>query len=310
LRPWLSRLHGIWSHLVALALTSALAGTFSAPYGAYHFGHVQMYFILANMIAVPITASLVMPAGLVALALMPLHLEFLALAPMRWGISAIIWVAHACSDLPAATLSVPHIPVEGLAILSFGLAWIGLWRTRLRLLGLLPILAGLASPLVVALPDVLVAADARLIGYHSGGQLLLLKTNGGSEFTQDAWQQYWNTPDPVGLDCASKNCLLASAEGGASAILVRGETDPSLCAAALLISAEPIRLQCREPVAWVDRFSVWRDGAHAIWLGPGPIRILTDREARGDRPWVIGLPTAGRVPPGTVTAKTDDVPTD
>ena len=33
-------------------------------YGAYHFGHVQLYFVLANMVAVPLTAMWVMPAGL------------------------------------------------------------------------------------------------------------------------------------------------------------------------------------------------------------------------------------------------------
>ncbi|HEY0183581.1 MAG TPA: ComEC/Rec2 family competence protein, partial [Rhodopila sp.] len=97
LRPWLRRLHGqSWqrrfaSHLVALALTSALAGSASAPYGAYHFGHVQIYFILANMIAVPLTAMWVMPAGLIALLLMPLHLEALALVPMGWGAEAVLW---------------------------------------------------------------------------------------------------------------------------------------------------------------------------------------------------------------------------
>jgi competence protein ComEC len=91
LRPWLRRLHGIsWhrrfaSHLVALALTSALAGSASAPYGAYHFGHVQVYFVLANMIAVPLTALWVMPVGLIALLLMPLRLEALALVPMWLG---------------------------------------------------------------------------------------------------------------------------------------------------------------------------------------------------------------------------------
>jgi competence protein ComEC len=48
-------------HLVALALTSALAGTFSAPFAAYHFGRIQIYYVLANLLAVPITAMWVMP---------------------------------------------------------------------------------------------------------------------------------------------------------------------------------------------------------------------------------------------------------
>ena len=90
LRPALRTLrgNGSWqrrfaSHLVALALTSALAGTASAPFGAYHFGRVQVYFVVANMIAVPLAALWVMPAGLVALLLLPFGLDWLAFA--RWA---------------------------------------------------------------------------------------------------------------------------------------------------------------------------------------------------------------------------------
>src|SRR6202034_4833727 len=106
------------SHLVALALTSALAGTASAPYGAYHFGQVQIYFVLANMVAVPLTAFWVMPLGLLALVLMPLGLglDRLAMLPMGWGIEAVIWVARTASALPAATVPVGHPPAGGLAL--------------------------------------------------------------------------------------------------------------------------------------------------------------------------------------------------
>ena len=40
----------------------------------------------------------------------------------------------------------------------------------------------------------------------------------------------------------------------------------------------------------VDRFAVWRNGPHAIWLGPGGARVVSDRSVRGDRPWVPPLP--------------------
>ena len=109
LRPWLHRLRGeslrrrFGGYLLALALTSALAGTASAPYGAYHFGRVQVYFVLANMAAVPLTAFWVMPAGLLALALMPFRLEFLLLKPMGWGAEAIVWVARTTASWPDAT---------------------------------------------------------------------------------------------------------------------------------------------------------------------------------------------------------------
>jgi competence protein ComEC len=197
LRPWLRRLHGksvvrrVGSHVVALALTSALAGSASAPYGAYHFGHVQVYFVLANMVAVPLTAMWVMPAGLIALFLMPLHLEALALVPMGWGAEAILWVARTTAALPAATFDVRHIPAWGLMVFSVGLAWLGLWQTRRRLAGIVLMCLGLASPLADRPPDILVSADARLIAVRTPAGAFLQRISGGSKFTRDAWAQYW-----------------------------------------------------------------------------------------------------------------------
>ena len=71
------------------------------------------------------------------------------------------------------------------------------------------------------------------------------------------------------------------APGGPSARLVRGVPDGSECGHDLVVSAEPLRLGC--PVAVIDRFSVWREGAHVAWLGPEGVRVLSDRGARGDR---------------------------
>jgi competence protein ComEC len=315
LRPWLSALHGdgaAWrwlaGHVAALALTSALAGTFSAPYAAYHFGQIQIYFILANMVAVPITAVLVMPAGLIALVLMPLHLGFLALVPMGWGISAILWIARTVAALPAATLMVPHLPGWGLVVFSLGLGVAGIFRTRLRLVGVPLMLLGLVAPVWEVPPDILVSADARLIALRQGGRMLVQKGSGASGFTLDAWRQYWAIPVPQILGCATAHCLLQPRSGGEGAVLVRGAVDEGLCGAGLLISAEPIRLRCPELVTWIDRFTVWREGAQAVWLGASGAVVVSDRSVRGERPWVLGPPLAGKVPAGTVPALVEPLP--
>ncbi len=315
LRDRLAALHGdgaqwrrLAGHVTALALTSALAGTFSAPYGAYHFGHVQLYYVLANMVAVPLTAMLVMPAGLIGLALMPLHLEALAWVPMGWGLGLINRIAHAVADLPQATVAVSHMPAWGLAVFSLGLAWFGLWRTRIRMAGLAAMLAGLASTSTATPPDILMSADGRLIGYRESGVFLIQKASGGAGFVQDSWQQYWAAPAPIPLACASSVCLLQPRVPGTAALLLHGTTDASQCNADLLISAEPIRLRCANKVPIVDRFSVWRRGAHAIWLGRDGVTILSDRADRGERPWVLALPLAGRVPAGTTPALAEILP--
>ncbi len=315
LRPWLLRLQaapiwgeGTWGrrlalHVAALALTSLLAGTASAPYGAYHFGRVQVYFVVSNMVAVPLTALWVMPAGLIALALMPFGLEVLALVPMGWGTGAILWIAHTAADLPASTFAVPHMPAWGLGVLSLGIAWVGIWRTRWRLAGVAGIALGLASPAFDHPPDMLVSADARLIALRVSGEAFVQRTAGGSRFVQDAWQQYWAVaemepmPGELGADapgeadivtCDPGGCRLRPHPDGVSALLLRGAAHSPFCAeVAVVVSAEPARDACPGLApTLVDRFTVWREGAAAIWLEPGGARVLTDRAERGDRPWV------------------------
>ena len=321
LRPFLSRLHGdgIWrrrlaGHIVALALTSALAGTASAPYGAYHFGHIQLYYVFANMLAVPVTAFLVMPAGMLAFLLMPFHLEALALVPMGWGIEAILWIGHAVAGWPAAVLAVPHMPPWGLAVFSLGLAWLGIFRGRLRLAGIVAILLGVLSPMTAPTPDILLSADGRLLAVRVEGRAYVQATGGASRFTRDAWLQLWAVKDadklPVvgyaadgAIACGRTMCSIDIKDR--TTRLLRGS---EFCQADLLISAEPIRHYCAPTIPLVDRFSVWRDGAHAIWIDAAGVRILSDRAHRGDRPWVPRAVARSRVPPGLTMAPSEKLP--
>ncbi len=304
LRPWLRRLRGegglagrALGFVAGLALTSALAGTASAPFGAYHFGRVQLYFVLANMVAVPLTALWILPLGLLALALMPLHGEALALVPMGWGEVAVLWIARHVAALPDATLAVPHIPGWGLALVAGGGAWLGLWRTRLRLAGVAVLAAGLASPLLARPPDALVSPDARLIGLRTLSGVFVQAGRGADRFTREAWEQVWAAgparPVPAmgsegALACDDAACRWR-APGGMLVWVARAAPGPEACAAAIVLAAMPVRLRCPpggdRPVAVIDRFSVWREGAFAVWLNPGGARVVSEQTVRGDRPW-------------------------
>jgi competence protein ComEC len=294
--------------LAALAATAALAGSFSAPFGAYHFGQVQLYNVLANVLAVPITAFLVMPAGLLALLLMPLHAEVVALLPMGWGVAALLWVAHTVASWPAATVLVPHMPPFGLGLLALGLAWAGLWRTRVRRLGWLLVAAGLASPALAPPPDLLLAADGRMLGFRDAtGVHLLVQGGGVDRFTLDAWRTLWRVRWVEPLGCGSVPCPLRPRPGAPAAVLVEAKPPASACAGAgAIVSLEPVRLSCGPGVPVIDRFSLWRQGAYALWLRRDGVRVLSDREARGVRVWVppraakqalpAGLPMAPALP--------------
>jgi competence protein ComEC len=314
LRPWLRRLHGeggagrrIVSHVAALALTSLLAGTASAPFAAYHFGHVQLYFIVANMLAVPLVAFWVMPAGMLALALMPFGLAWLALWPMGWGIAVVLWVARGVSAWPAATLPVAHLPLWGLLLVALGMAWAGLWRSRLRLAGL-PVLAlGLLSPLFAHPPDVLVSADARLIALRTPGGMWLSSRGSPSGFTLDAWERYWNRL-PTVVGCAGGACVLRPRPDAVAALLLT-DTASACAGGAVILAAEPLHGRCDGAgVPVIDRFSVWRNGAYAVWLGSAGVEILSDRDVRGVRPWVPTPPGRHHAAAGLPMAQSETPP--
>ncbi len=303
LRPALMRLHGdgwwrrVLRHGAALVLTSLLAGVASAPFAAYHFGQVQAYFILANLVAVPLTAIWIMPAGLTALALMPFGLEALALTPMGWGIDAVLWIARTVSALPAATMDVPHSPGWGLAVLSLGLAWLGLWRSRWRLAGIGAIAGGLCAGLVSPPAALLVSADARLIGLNG---VYLQTRPGAAPFVLDAWRHYWagalglpfpESGEPGPVRCDTDGCRIQ--QGGATILLARSLKPMACEEASLVVSADPAPAVCPS-LPRIDRFTVWRDGANAVWMEGGEVRVVSDREVRGDRPWVPPVPTPGR----------------
>jgi len=317
LRPLLARLHGdgwgrrTMSHVVALAVTSMLAGSASAPFGAYHFGHFQLYFIVANVAAVPLTAFWVMPLGIAALILMPVGLESLALVPMGWGIEGILWIGRTVSAWPAATMAVPHMPGWGLCAFSVGLAWLGLWRSPVRLAGVPVMLLGLMSPVAAHSPDILMSSDARLIAVWDGRYYLQSRT-GASRFVRDAWRDHLAAgpllpmQTAVPTSCGTDACRIL--HGDTQTLVLRSNARADCRGVTLLISAEPARDECPASIPYIDRFSVWRDGAHAIWLTDAGPHVLSDRSNRGARPWVPGLPTPRSQIPNLPMAATDELP--
>jgi competence protein ComEC len=305
LRPHLpARRH--WAMRTGLALggvilTSLLAGAATTPFGLHHFGRIQIYGIVANAVAVPITSLVVMPTGMVAALLMPLGMEGPALAIMGLGIQAILAVAHVVAAWPGAAIAATPIPGWALAIVAFGMAWLCLWRGPVRLLGL-PLLVGgmLAGAALHRPPDVLVAADGRLIAARAGDDMLLQRLPGASALTRDSWLRLWAGATPLpwptsgdhgggAVQCRPGACTVQRHPAEPKIVLLRGDPPREACAAAVLVvSAEPVRGRCAARV--IDRFAVWRHGAHAIWLGPEGVTVLHDRGWRGDRPWVPPLP--------------------
>ena len=158
-------------------------------------------------------------------------------------------------------------------------------------------------------PDLLVSNDASLIVLRDGGSYWLQKGSGASKFTLEQWETHLasGTLRPIG-DGEPEVCTQATCRLG-PVLLLRGHARAGDCAGvALLVAAEPARGECPHEVRLLDRFTVWRDGAHAVWIEGASVRVLSDRAERGERPWVPPPPTARRVVPDLPMAPTETLP--
>jgi competence protein ComEC len=275
--------------IAALFYTSLLAGGASMPFAAYQFQQIQPYWILANLIAVPLTAFWVLPLGLVSLVLMPLHLAALALVPMGWGLAIIVWLTRIIAAWPGSLLPVAPMSSAAILCIAFGLAWLCLWRSRLRLAGLAVMLLGAGIYSLSRPPDVLVSPDARLIALSSPQGVMLLREPRASSFTLAQWYPVWPNAPFTPIDpsqCQNDICRPPTRYGN---VIIALSPPASGCPPALLvISPVPLRGAC--PGVVIDRFTVWREGAVAAWVTSGHVTLQTDRQVQGTRPWIRPWP--------------------
>ena len=108
------------SYVLGVIATTLMASSATAPFSAYHFQTIATYGILGNLIAVPITSFLVMPMGLLGLALMPVGLDAPAFRLMGWGCDAVLWTAHTVASLPGASITVHQWPLSVLLLMILG----------------------------------------------------------------------------------------------------------------------------------------------------------------------------------------------
>ena len=164
-------------YFLSLCFASLVAGFATAPFALYHFSQSANYSILANLLAVPITSFWLMPCVVLSFLLYPLHLEYLPLYLMKYGIKLMLKIAHYIANLPYSVSNFAKITDLNLLALVFGMLWFCLLNSRIRLLGIGIILAGIVSQALVAKPDIFIDWRMRSIAVLNEDNHLVFLTN-------------------------------------------------------------------------------------------------------------------------------------
>jgi len=288
-------LAGIGLYVGGIALTTLIAGSVTAIFALYHFNRFAVWSVVANMLAVPLTGFWVMPWALVLFLLLPFGLEAVALVPMGWGVEAVNQIALWVAGWPGAAVTTPTLPILGLVVFALGGCWLCLWTRRWRWWGLVPMGLGLVPMVWADPPDLLIDGRGAAMAVRTADGALLLNGKGG-RILKDTWSRRAGPTAPERwprqsssrdgrLRCDSLGCVWRT-EGRVVALIHDEAGIETACAGAdLVVSAVPLRGTCRGAGLVIDRFDLWRRGAHALWLGPTAVRVETVAASQGDRPW-------------------------
>ena len=188
-----------WLRPVAmLVLSSLVAGLATSPIAAAHFNRMSQYGLLANLLAVPVMGSVVMPAGVIAGVLAPVGLAAPALWVMGVGTGWMLIVARRVADLGGAVTALPQPPAQVLPLMCFGAALLVLcWRRgQTGRVWDLPGAGWAAGLAMVAMsgalwasgerPLLLIAPEGEAVGLMTPAGRALSKPAGGA-FVTETW---------------------------------------------------------------------------------------------------------------------------
>ena len=293
-----------------ISMIRALGGLFAtglaveivlAPIALYHFHHSGVLGAIANIVAIPLTSFVIMPAEAIALALDITGLGAPAWAVAQGALQALLWVAHSISSLPYSVALAPLIAGVTFGMTISGLLWMMLWRTPIRWAGAAPALVGALLIATAPAPDILVTKDGRHVALRlHDGRLALLRDRAG-DYVRAALSQsagFGGDLEPLAdvpeASCTADLCLvnLKSAAGAFTLLASRSNALVPFnalimaCAEAdIVISDRALPRRCAPRWLKLDRPALQKRGGAAITLNRR--HIVNAHDPRDAHPWII-----------------------
>jgi competence protein ComEC len=229
---------------------------------------------------------------------MPYGLEVLPLRLMGAGLEAVVTIARTVAALPGAHTAIASPPALSMLLLTAGLIFLCLWQGRGRFFGLLAFAGGIALGGMGGRADILVERRGATVAIRAETGQLALPMQRKARFTVQKWllregdsASFGEALKRSGWQCGGTACR--AVVKGRRLVFLRHDTAAGavarLCGdAEIVIAAVPLRGACRGARLRIDRFDLWRKGAHAIYSeGEDDWRVVTVRDVQGRRPWVV-----------------------
>jgi competence protein ComEC len=224
-------------------------------------------------------------------------------APFWWvtaqALALLLWIAHAAANAPGSLAMLPAMPGGAYGLMMTGGLWLALWRTRVRLAGLLPFAAGALWALMTPAPDLLISGDGQHLAVRTpDGGVAMLRDKAG-DYARDTMAENAGVDGEALLlseqpfaTCTRDACLALIETGGrrfrvlATRSLYALPIDQlaTACRAAdIVVSDRRLPRSCTPTWLKLDAPTLRRTGGIAISLASA--RIVTVRSPGDRHPW-------------------------
>jgi competence protein ComEC len=307
---------GQWliNHSRTVFLTTLLAEAATGPFSAFHFQRFQPLGLIGNALTIPLIESLAMPIGFIGVFAIPFGLDGPFWKVMGYSVDLMLYVSNLVASTPFATRALPAISVTSVLFLSFGLLWLTLWSTRLRLLGILPALIGIAIALTGTRPDIVIARDGLSLAARGPDGRLAVMGKGASAFVVAQWlsadgdmRQPTDASVRRGPLCNATGCITKLHDGKPLTLTLRERDLAEDCKLAIVL-VTPLDAPADCKALTVDKTRSALLGSVELFPdASGSYTVKGARRAGYDRPWSPKpIVTAPPIDTAPATAEPDD----
>lgn len=286
-------------YVAGIAVTDVIASAATAPYALYHFNRAANFGLPANVVSIPLMGFWVMPAAIVAMILLPFGADAPFWRLAAGGVEVMLRLAEWTKALPGAVTVFPSWPASSIGVLTIGGLWLCLMTAPWRLGGLAALPAAAALIAADPHPALFMSGEGdnvgALVSDQTGAAQLAVFDLRKSRFDARVWME------EAGIDvekkdaaalrgvypCDASGCVVATGGARIAVSADRAGLDDDCARAdlvlALYVVSKNERKGCKAGL--IDRRDAWENGAHAVYVRNGRLRVETVAARRGKRPW-------------------------
>ncbi len=286
-------------YFIGVCMTTVVASIATAPFSLYHFWQVSYLGSLANFVAVPLLAFVILPAALLSLIFMVFGAAYFPLQIVGIGIDYMMDIAYWAASLPNAVIRISAWGFGSFAVFVLSALFMIMWKGWGKVFAIPIMIVAVIHGYNGIRPDILVSSSHKLFAFKQENGAFYVSSRRSERFVRENWVKYFGLDKGASkllpykggerqnsgfYTCGEDGCRF-EIKGKKVSFIRKSYAQSQECSwADIIISTSPMVYGCRASIV-IDKFDTWKNGAYALWINENNIKIQNVAQSTSNRPW-------------------------